>query len=52
MAHDIKQVALAGKNYLYPVRRVKIAMYQKGSTVEDFFQTVISRFQSDSNVLL
>ena len=41
LAHDIEQVALAGKNYLYPVRRVKIATYQKGSTVEDFSQTDI-----------
>ena len=41
LAHDIEQVASAGKNYLYPVRRVKIATYQKGPTVEDFSQTDI-----------
>ena len=41
LAHDIKQVASAGKNYLYPIRRVKIATYQKGPTVEDFSQTDI-----------
>ena len=41
LAHDIKQVASVGKNYLYPVRRVKIATYQKGPTVVDFFQTDI-----------
>ena len=36
LAHNIEQVASVGKNYLYPVRRVKIATYQKGPTVEDF----------------
>ena len=41
LAHDIEQVASAGKNYLYPIRRVKIATYQKGPTVEDFSQTDI-----------
>ena len=41
LAHDIEQVASAGKNYLYPVRRVKIVTYQKGPTVEDFSQTDI-----------
>ena len=41
LAHDIEQVALVGKNYLYPVRRVKIATYQKGPTVENFSQTDI-----------
>ena len=41
LAHYIEQVASAGKNYLYPVRRVKIATYQKGPTVEDFSQTDI-----------
>ena len=41
LAHDIEQVASAWKNYLYPIRRVKIATYQKGPTVEDFSQTDI-----------
>ena len=41
LAHDIEQVASMGKNYLYPIRRVKIATYQKGPTVEDFSQTDI-----------
>ena len=41
LAHDIEQVASVGKNYLYPVRRVKIATYQKGPTVEEFSQTDI-----------
>ena len=41
LAHDIEQVASAGKNYLYPVRRVKIATYQKGPIVENFSQTDI-----------
>ena len=41
LAHDIEQVASVGKNYLYPVRRVKIATYQKGPTVEYFSQTDI-----------
>ena len=41
LAHNIEQVASTGKNYLYPVRRVKIATYQKGPTVEDFSQTDI-----------
>ena len=36
-----KQVASVGRNYLYPVRRVKIATYQKGPTVVDFSQTDI-----------
>ena len=41
LALDIEQVTSAGKNYLYPVRRVKIVTYQKGPTVEDFSQTDI-----------
>ena len=41
LVHDIEQVALVGKNYLYPVRRVKIATYQKRPTVENFSQTDI-----------
>jgi len=41
LALDIEQVASAGKNYLYPVRRVKMATYQKGPNVEDFSQTDI-----------
>ena len=41
LAYDIERVALAGKNYLYPIRRVKIATYQKGPTVEAFSQTDI-----------
>ena len=41
LAHDIEQFASAGKNYLYPVRRVKIVTYQKGPTVENFSQTNI-----------
>ena len=41
LALDIEQVASAGKNYLYPVRCVKIVTYQKGPTIEDFSQTDI-----------
>ena len=41
LALDIEQVVSAGKNYLYPVRRVKIVTYQKGPTVEDFSETGI-----------
>ena len=35
LALDIEQVASAGKNYLYPVRCIKIVTYQKGPTIED-----------------
>ena len=41
LALDIEQVASAGKNYLYPVRQIKIVTYQKGPTIEDFSQTDI-----------
>ena len=52
LAHDIEQVASAGKNYLYPVRRVKIATYQKGPTVEDFSQTDILPREEELHIFI
>ena len=41
LSDDIMQVANAGKNYLYPIRRVRMVSYSKGPTVQEFLQTNI-----------
>ena len=41
LADDIMQVASAGKNYLYPIRRVRMVSYSKGPAVGEFSQTDI-----------
>ena len=38
VAEDILQIAAAGHNYLYPVRRVKMVQYNKGAGMEDLSQ--------------
>ena len=38
VAEDILQVAAAGRNYLYPIRRVKMVQYNKGAGMEDLSQ--------------
>ena len=41
LSDDIMQVANAGKNYLYPIRRVRMVSYSKGPGVQEFSQTNI-----------
>ena len=38
VAEDILQVAAAGRNYLYPIRRVRMVQYNKGAGMEDLSQ--------------
>ena len=41
LSDDIVQVANAGKNYQYPIRRVRMVSYSKGPAVQEFSQTNI-----------
>ena len=41
LSDDIMQVVNAGKNYLYPIRRVRMVLYSKGPAVQEFSQTNI-----------
>ena len=41
LSDDIMQVANAGKNYLYPIRWVRMVSYSKGPAVQEFLQTNI-----------
>ena len=41
LSDDIMQVENAGKNYLYPIRGVRMVSFLKGPTVQEFLQTNI-----------